>query len=56
MHKSKNLEQSFLLKGDNVSRRNNTRKNLLKYLEVSLKNKDDETEKKNLIDKIVEIE
>lgn len=56
MHKSKNLEQSFLLKGENVSRRNNTRKNLLKYLEVSLKNKDDETEKKNLIDKIVEIE
>jgi transcription elongation factor S-II len=56
MHKSKNLEQSFLLNGENVSRRNNTRKNLLKYLEVSLKNKDDETEKKNLIDKIVEIE
>jgi transcription elongation factor S-II len=56
MHKSKNIEQSFLLKGENVSRRNNTRKNLLKYLEVSLKNKDDETEKKNLIDKIVEIE
>ena len=56
LHKAKNIDESFLLKGENVSRRNNTRKNLLKYLEVSLKNKDDETEKKNLIDKIVEIE
>ena len=56
LHKAKNIDESFLLKGENVSRRNNTRKNLLKYLEMSLKDKDDETEKKNLIDKIVEIE
>ena len=56
LHKAKNIDESFLLKGENVSRRNNTRKNLLKYLEVSLKDKEDETEKKKLIDKVVEIE
>ena len=50
------VDEPFLLKGDNVARRNNTRKNLLKYLEVSLKDKEDETEKKKLIDKVVEIE
>ena len=56
MHKAKNIDESFLLKGENVSRRNNTRKNLLKYLEMSLKDKDDEAEIKNLKIKIVEIE
>lgn len=56
LHKAKNIDESFLLKGENVSRRNNTRKNLLKYLEMSLKDKDDETEIKNLKIKIVEIE
>ena len=56
LHKAKNIDESFLLKGENVSRRNNTRKNLLKYLEMSLKDKDDETEIKNLKVKIVEIE
>lgn len=56
LHKAKNIDESFLLKGENVSRRNNTRKNLLKYLEISLKDKDDEAEIKNLKIKIVEIE
>jgi transcription elongation factor S-II len=56
LHKAKNIDESFLLKGENVSRRNNTRKNLLKYLEMSLKDKDDEAEIKNLKIKIVEIE
>lgn len=57
LHKpKKNDDESFLLKGENVSKRNNTRKNLLKYLEISLKDKEDETAKKNLIDKVVEIE
>ena len=56
LHKAKNIDESFLLKGENVSRRNNTRKNLLKYLEMSLKDKDDEAEIKNLKVKIVEIE
>ena len=56
LHKTKNIDESFLLKGENVSRRNNTRKNLLKYLEMSLKDKDDEAEIKNLKIKIVEIE
>ena len=55
LHKAKNIDESFLLKGENVSRRNNTRKNLLKYLEMSLKDKDDEAEIKNLKIKIVEI-
>ena len=50
------LDESFLLKGDNVARRNNTRKNLLKYLEDSLKDKEDQEERKKLIDKVVEIE
>jgi len=56
MHKSKKNNQSYLLEGENVSRRNNTRKNLLKYLEKSIKDKNDEIAKKNLIDKVVEIE
>ena len=56
LHKAKNIDESFLLKGENVSRRNNTRKNLLKYLEMSIKDKDDEAEIKNLKIKIVEIE
>ena len=56
LHKAKNIDESFLLKGENVSRRNNTRKNLLKYLEMSLKDKDDEAEIRNLKIKIVEIE
>ena len=56
LHKAKNIDESFLLKGENVSRRNNTRKNLLKYLEMSLKDKDDEAEIKNLKIKILEIE
>ena len=57
-HRNNNTEvdESFLLKGENVSKRNNTRKNLLKYLEVSLKDKDDEIKKKKLIEKVVEIE
>ena len=50
------VDESFLLKGDNVARRNNTRKNLLKYLEDSLKDKEDQEERKKLIEKVVEIE
>ena len=50
------VDELFLLKGDNVARRNNTRKNLLKYLEDSLKDKEEEEERKKLIDKVVEIE
>ena len=60
LHRNNNnkpeVDEPFLLKGDNVARRNNTRKNLLKYLEDSLKDKEDETERKKLIEKVVEIE
>lgn len=49
-----NIESVFL-KGENVSKRNNTRKNLYKYLEGNLKDKNNET-KKALMDKVVEIE
>mgnify|MGYP002868518632 CR=1 FL=1 len=47
--------ESVFLKGENVSKRNNTRKNLYKYLEGNLKDKNYES-KKALIDKVVEIE
>ena len=47
--------ESVFLKGENVSKRNNTRKNLYKYLEGNLKEKNNET-KKTLVDKVVEIE
>lgn len=47
--------ESVFLKGENVSKRNNTRKNLYKYLEGNLKDKNNET-KKALMDKVVEIE
>lgn len=47
--------ESVFLKGENVSKRNNTRKNLYKYLEGNLKEKNNET-KKALVDKVVEIE
>ena len=41
------MDDSFLLKGENVAKRNNTRKNILKYLEKNLKDKKDENEQKN---------
>ena len=47
--------ESVFLKGENVSKRNNTRKNLYKYLEGNLKDKNYES-KKALMDKVVEIE
>lgn len=50
------MDDSFLLKGENVAKRNNTRKNILKYLEKNLKDKNDENEQKNLREKVVEIE
>lgn len=55
---SKNKEisiDSILLQGENVSKRNNTRKNLYKYLEGNLKEKNNDS-KKALLDKVVEIE
>ena len=49
--------EDYLLKEDiDSKKRNNTRKNLYKYLEPNLKDKGSEDEHKKLLEKIVEIE
>ena len=49
--------EDYLLKEDiDSKKRNNTRKNLYKYLEPNLKDKGSEEEHKKLLEKIVEIE
>ena len=56
LNKNKEISiDSILLQGENVSKRNNTRKNLYKYLEGNLKEKNNDS-KKALLDKVVEIE
>ena len=56
LNKNKEISiDSILLQGENVSKRNNTRKNLYKYLEGNLKEKNNDS-KKALLEKVVEIE
>lgn len=54
--KKEEEDNSYLLEGENVSKRNNTRKKFFEYLKKNLKDKEDENAEKELKDKIVEIE
>ena len=51
-----NIEDYLLEEDKSTKKRNNTRKNLYKYLEPNLKDKENEEEHKKLMEKIVEIE
>ena len=53
--KEKPIIEEYLLQEENVSKRNNARKNIYKYLEPNLKDNNEET-KRELAEKVVEIE